>query len=244
MPVIGVLADAAGRGARQFMEATQEVAKAIRSRPAKASAQAAVWLAPILGKVAWDVAADRHPEHPGVLRARDAARGAVPLDGAIKVMRTTGRIKQYPGQRIEPGDLPVLYYAVRAAALSAVESAVENAADCQFDVSVALLEGWQPEPGHSSFIKTVEPAGAETLKTFMESVHTQTRHALFTAVEQIIRADFEFFGEGDPNKDPNLQMLRDALDQSEPSISAVSPPMIVGVKSSGESGSYTSPTET
>ena len=230
MPIEGMLAGCVADGAQHFSEACAETASELNTKPARAAAQAAVWLAPIMGKVAWDAALDRYPDHPGLRVSHQAARAKVPLDGVVKVMRATGRIEQYAGQRIEPGDVPVLYAAVRSAALSAAHSNVTSSADCFDDVSNVWLRGWQPEPDHQSFVKHYGPEGAEILKAFAQSVHTQTRHALFTAVEQIIRADFDFYGEGDPSEDPRMGMLHEALERSEQEINDVAAPMIIGVK--------------
>ena len=230
LPAEGLLAGCAADGARHFVSACVEIADEHNTAPTRAAAQVAVWLAPIAAKVAWDAAADRHPEHPAVLTARQAAQAAVPLDGGIKAMHATGRINQYPGQQIEPGDLPVLYLAVRSALLSAVESAVTTSSDCFQEVTYLSLGSWQPEQGHETFVKHVGAESQETLRAFAQSVHTQTRHALFAAVEQIIRADFNFYGEGDPFEDPRLETLREALDRSDMNIENLGPVMIVGVK--------------
>ena len=230
IPIEGVMADYVAVGALHFSEACFETAAESDSRPAHAAAQTAAWLAPIMAKVAWDAALDRNPDHPGVRRAQQAARAGVPLDGAIKVMHATGRIALYAGQQIEPGDAPVLYTAMRNSVISAAESAVTVSADCFGDVTAVWMQGWQPTPGRSSFVKQYGPGGAEMLQAFAQSVHTQTRFALFTAVEQIIRADFDFYDEGDPSEDPRLEMLREALDRSDKEIRNVATPMIVGVK--------------
>ena len=103
--------------------------------------------------------------------------------------------------------------AMRNSVISAAESAVTVSADCFGDVTAVWMQGWQPTPGRSSFVKQYGPGGAEMLQAFAQSVHTQTRFALFTAVEQIIRADFDFYDEGDPSEDPRLG---DAAGSSRP----------------------------
>ena len=230
IPTEGVLASCAAAGAHDFVEACVEIAAEHDTVPTRAAAQTAVWLAPIAAKVAWDAALDRHPEHPAVRAAQQTERASVPLDGGIKAMQATGRINDYSGQQLEPGDLPVLYIAVRGGLLSAVESAVTNASDCFHEVAYPLLKPWQPEQGHETFVKLVGGESEAMLKAFGQSVHTQTRHALFTAVEQIIRADFNFYGEGDPSEDPRLETLREAVDRSDRDVEDLGPVIFFGVK--------------